>query len=63
MKCLVFVFVVCALALLVYAHHLSNIGITRTDTSSICGDNLTWSYNESSFTITISGTGRMTNYD
>ncbi len=31
-------------------------------TSGKCGDNLTWSYNTSTKTLTISGTGAMTNY-
>ena len=32
------------------------------DDSGTCGDNLTWSYVESTHTLTISGTGVMTNY-
>ncbi|MBR0112512.1 MAG: leucine-rich repeat domain-containing protein, partial [Clostridia bacterium] len=31
-------------------------------TSGTCGDNLSWSYNSSSKTLTISGTGEMTDY-
>ncbi len=31
-------------------------------TSGTCGDNATWEYNESSHTLTISGTGRMYDY-
>ena len=33
-----------------------------TPTSGKCGDNLTWSYNETSYTLTISGTGDMYDY-
>ncbi|MBQ8943727.1 MAG: leucine-rich repeat domain-containing protein, partial [Clostridia bacterium] len=32
------------------------------DASGTCGDNLTWSYDESTFTLTISGTGEMYEY-
>ena len=31
-------------------------------TSGTCGDNLTWSYDDSTYTLTISGTGAMTDY-
>lgn len=33
------------------------------ETSGQCGDNLTWSYNTETATLTISGTGSMYNYD
>ncbi|MCQ2449039.1 MAG: leucine-rich repeat domain-containing protein, partial [Clostridia bacterium] len=32
-------------------------------TSGICGENLTWAYDDSTYTLTISGTGAMRNYD
>ncbi len=32
-------------------------------TAGTCGENLTWSYNESTGTLIITGTGEMTNYD
>ena len=37
--------------------------IRRGETSGQCGDNLTWSYNTETATLTISGTGSMYNYD
>ncbi len=33
------------------------------ETSGTCGDSLTWNYDESTKTLTISGTGAMTDYD
>lgn len=33
------------------------------ETNGQCGDNLTWSYNTETATLTISGTGSMYNYD
>ncbi len=42
---------------------LSIIPITASAaTSGPCGENLSWSYNSSTFTLTISGTGKMANY-
>lgn len=32
------------------------------DASGTCGDNLRWNYNSTTFTLTISGTGKMTDY-
>ncbi|MBR3439390.1 MAG: hypothetical protein IKH13_07820, partial [Clostridia bacterium] len=36
---------------------------TDTPTSGSCGENLTWNLDESTFTLSISGTGDMTDYD
>ena len=62
MKCFVFVFVACMLPLLVNVSGLSTSEAIRDDTSGSCGANLTWAFNESSSTLTISGTGRMDDY-
>jgi len=35
----------------------------QTRANGTCGDNLTWEFNESTNTLTISGTGEMTNYE
>ena len=32
------------------------------DQSGTCGENLTWTYNETTHTLTISGSGEMDNY-
>ena len=34
----------------------------QAQTSGTCGDNLNWSYNESTKTLTITGSGAMTDY-
>ena len=34
----------------------------NADDSGTCGDNLTWTYNETTHTLTISGSGEMANY-
>ena len=36
--------------------------LTYADDSGTCGENLTWTYVESTKTLTISGTGKMTDY-
>ncbi|HBZ34751.1 MAG TPA: hypothetical protein DEO38_06605, partial [Bacteroidales bacterium] len=40
---------------------LASIGVAFADDSGTCGDNLTWSYNSSTQTLTITGTGEMAN--
>ena len=45
---------------------ISNIPITASaaaPTSGTCGDNLTWEYDSATYTLTISGTGDMYDYD
>ncbi|MBR5772146.1 MAG: leucine-rich repeat protein, partial [Clostridia bacterium] len=44
---------------------LSGLFVTKASASDsgTCGDNLTWEYDDSTFTLTISGTGEMFNYD
>ena len=37
--------------------------VASADDSGKCGENLTWKYEEASKTLTISGTGAMTDYD
>ena len=41
---------------------LFEIKANATDTSGTCGDNMTWEYDESTATLTISGTGTMQSY-
>ncbi|MBQ8015807.1 MAG: leucine-rich repeat protein [Clostridia bacterium] len=41
---------------------LFNFKVWAAETSGTCGDNLTWSFDESTGELTISGTGDMTNY-
>jgi hypothetical protein len=36
---------------------------TASAASGTCGNNLTWNFNEETYTLTISGTGAMNNYD
>ena len=36
--------------------------VSAAETSGTCGDNVTWSYNEETKTLTVSGTGDMKNY-
>ena len=35
----------------------------NADKSGTCGENLTWTYEEATKTLTISGSGEMTDYD
>lgn len=39
------------------------ITASAAETSGTCGENLTWAYNKSTKTLTISGTGNMDDYD
>ena len=36
--------------------------VAKADDSGTCGENLTWTYTEATKTLTVSGTGDMTNY-
>lgn len=51
----------CAILFTVCNAHVGPI-IAR-DVSGDCGENLHWNYNSASFTLTISGTGEMYNYE
>ena len=51
--------------LLAFMMVISIIPITAsaTETTGICGDNLTWSYDDTTCTLTISGEGDMYDYE
>lgn len=52
-----------AVALAQDSQNTDTTGVTEeTTTSGSCGDNLTWSYDEATTTLTISGEGEMVNY-
>ena len=51
--------IILALAVLIAA---LGTGAALADQSGACGDNLTWTLNETTYTLTISGMGEMTNY-
>ena len=59
-KLLSLILAVCMLMSAVYAFPVNTAAAA---TSGTCGDNLTWEYDSSTYTLTISGTGAMTGYD
>ena len=52
-----------AVSLNVFVACAQNANSERDESSGKCGDNIFWSYNTSSFTLTINGTGNMTEYN
>ncbi|MBQ8767743.1 MAG: leucine-rich repeat domain-containing protein [Clostridia bacterium] len=57
-----FLSVFLALIMIISIIPMSSITVSAAETSGTCGDNLTWSYDESTGTLTISGTGGMYSY-
>jgi len=48
--------------IMVFVTFPAPIQVNAETVTGVCGDNLTWSYDTSTATLTISGTGHMTNY-
>ena len=51
-----------ALIMVITIIPMSAITVGATETSGTCGDNLTWEFDESTDTLTISGTGEIRGY-
>lgn len=51
-----------ALAMIVTSVNLGTLTAHAADASGTCGDGITWTYNEATKTLTISGNGPMADY-
>ena len=62
---LVFSFMLCSTSVVTpqVADVISNYVVASADTTGSCGDNVTYSFDSSTGTLTISGTGNMTTYE
>ena len=57
-----FLSVFLALIMIISIIPMSSITVSAAETSGTCGDNLTWNFNETTGTLTISGTGAMDDF-
>ncbi len=55
--------VLLALIMIISVIPMSSITVSAAETSGACGENLTWTFDESTGTLTISGTGAMSDYE